>query len=126
MRACASTPAVLTGRARPALLRVARSDAVLSLPPGFVSLGGSPLSCVNGMTDGRRVLTFQGHPEFDADVVERLLPLLDARGLVPRRLPPGQDVASVRASMAAAPLDTAWLAHAVVRFFTEKEQEREL
>ena len=94
------------------------SDAVLAIPPGFSSLGGSPLSAFNGMTDGRRVLTFQGHPEFDAATVERLLPLLDQRGLVPGRLPPGQDVRAVRASLTAQPLDTALLARAVVGFLT--------
>ena len=94
-------------------------DAVEALPPGFFSLGGSAVSPCNGMADGGRVLTWQGHPEFDAATVERLLPLLDARGLVPARLPPGQDVAAVRASLEAAALDTAFLARAAVALFTK-------
>ena len=98
---------------------MARRDAVESMPPGFFSLGGSVLSPVNGMSDGGRVLTWQGHPEFDADTVERLLPVLDGRGLVPGRLPPGQDVAAVRASLSAQPLDTPWLARAAVAFLTQ-------
>ena len=89
------------------------------MPPGFFSLGGSDVSPVNGMSDGKRVLTWQGHPEFEADTVERLLPLLDARGLVPQRLPPGQSVAAVRASLAAQPLDTPWLARAALAFLTQ-------
>ena len=94
-------------------------DAVEVLPPGFFSLGGSALSPCNGMADGDRVLTWQGHPEFDAATVEGLLPVLDSRGLVPGRLPPGQDVAAVRASLEAAALDTAFLARAAVALFTQ-------
>jgi len=89
------------------------------MPEGFFCLGGSTVSQYNGMSDGQRVLTWQGHPEFDAPLVERLLPLLDERGLVPARLPPGQDVASVRASLQAAPLDTAWLARAALAFLAQ-------
>lgn len=93
-------------------------DAVAAMPPGFFALGGSAVSPVNGMSDGGRVLTWQGHPEFDADTVERLLPLLDARGLVPQRLPPGESVPAVRASLQAEPLDTPWLARAAIAFLT--------
>jgi hypothetical protein len=89
------------------------------MPPGFFALGGSAVSPVNGMSDGGRVLTWQGHPEFDADTVERLLPLLDARGLVPQRLPPGESVPAVRASLQAEPLDTPWLARAAIAFLTQ-------
>ena len=64
----------------------------------------------------------QGHPEFEDATVERLLPLLDSRGLVPGRLPPGQDVDAVRASMRAAPLHTRWLAAAAVAHLTQPRQ----
>ena len=110
------------GSATPREVRMlyVHGDAVEALPPGFFSLGGSAVSPCNGMADASgRVLTWQGHPEFDAATVERLLPLLDARGLVPARLPPGQDVAAVRASMQAAALDTAFLARAAVALFTQ-------
>ncbi len=91
------------------------------MPRGFWPLGGSAMSPVNGMSDGGRVLTFQGHPEFDADTVKRLLPLLDERGLVPARLPLGQDVGGVQRSLGERQLDTAWLAALVLAFLTSAE-----
>ena len=114
-----ATPPSLDGVPDDVRMLYVHGDAVEALPPGFFSLGGSALSPCNGMCDGRRVLTWQGHPEFDADTVERLLPLLDSRGLVPGRLPPGRDVAAVRASLGAADLDTAFLARAAVALFTQ-------
>ncbi len=88
------------------------------MPPGLWPLGGSALSAFNGMSDGAQILTFQGHPEFVPATVERLLPLLDERGLVPGRLPAGQGVADVRASMEAQRLDTPWLSRVVLAFLT--------
>jgi hypothetical protein len=92
------------------------------MPPGLWPLGGSAMSPVNGMSDGAGILTFQGHPEFDAATVERLLPLLDARGLVPARLPAGQDVRAVRASLQAQPLHTPWLASVALAFLTAPQR----
>lgn len=89
-----------------------------TMPPGFLPLGGSAVSPVNGMTNLSNVLTWQGHPEFDADVVMRLLPLLDARGLVPARLPPGRDMRDVRASLDERALHTRWLAAITLAFLT--------
>jgi hypothetical protein len=91
------------------------------MPRGFWPLGGSVMSPVNGMSDGERVLTFQGHPEFDAQTVMRLLPLLDERGLVPGRLPQGHDVRGVELSLGARQLDTPWLAALVLAFLTAPE-----
>ena len=51
-------------------------DIVVSCPQGVEALGSSAACEVQGMYLPRRILTFQGHPEFGEDI---MLELLDAR-----------------------------------------------
>ncbi|ATY65356.1 GMP synthase [Cordyceps militaris] len=48
-------------------------DAVTVLPPGVDSIGGSAGCRVHGMFRAGRILSFQGHPEFDAETMALIL-----------------------------------------------------
>ena len=48
-------------------------DEVLEMPAGTHSLGSSPKCAVQGFYLPRRLLTLQGHPEFNAEIVEEIL-----------------------------------------------------
>ncbi|KAK7202797.1 class I glutamine amidotransferase-like protein [Myxozyma melibiosi] len=57
------------------LLRIQEmhSDHVTVLPKGVHVFASSPKSPVQGMYVPRKILTFQGHPEFNAEVAEALV-----------------------------------------------------
>lgn len=48
-------------------------DAVTVLPPGVDSIGGSARCGVHGMYRPGRILSFQGHPEFDEETMTLIL-----------------------------------------------------
>ncbi|KAH9833616.1 Paeruginosa anthranilate synthase component II [Teratosphaeria destructans] len=48
-------------------------DIVYEYPPGIEALGSSPRCEVQGMYAKGRLITVQGHPEFDGDIVNELL-----------------------------------------------------
>lgn len=48
-------------------------DAVVQLPPGVSSIGSSSRCAVHGMYLPNRVLSFQGHPEFDEEAMRLIL-----------------------------------------------------
>lgn len=48
-------------------------DIVYDCPPGVDELGSSPKCQVQGMYIKGRVITVQGHPEFDQEIVTELL-----------------------------------------------------
>lgn len=48
-------------------------DAVVTLPPGVDSIGGSVACGVHGMYKPGRILSFQGHPEFDEKTMTIIL-----------------------------------------------------
>lgn len=51
-------------------------DIVSSLPPGAQNLGDSPVCAIQGMLIPGRVLSVQGHPEFNGFIMGTIL---DAR-----------------------------------------------
>ncbi|KAH8893987.1 class I glutamine amidotransferase [Thozetella sp. PMI_491] len=62
---------------KPALaLHQMHRDAVLSLPPGAENLGSSPACEFQALYVPHRVISLQSHPEFDGQIVNRIL---DAR-----------------------------------------------
>ena len=48
-------------------------DIVFSYPPHVEHLGHSPRCDVQGMYVKERIITVQGHPEFNGDIVSELL-----------------------------------------------------
>ena len=48
-------------------------DAIFTYPPSVEHLGHSPSCHVQGMYERKRLITTQGHPEFDEDIVAELL-----------------------------------------------------
>jgi len=54
-------------------------DAVTKIPPGFISLGGNAATAIQGMAKGHQFITFQGHPEFNREVMTTLLKLRESR-----------------------------------------------
>lgn len=48
-------------------------DVVHSLPPGVELLGSSPRCDIQGMYKPGRFITFQGHPEFNEDIVRDIM-----------------------------------------------------
>lgn len=56
-------------------------DIVYAYPPGVQELGASPRCSVQGMYIPQEVLTVQGHPEFDAEIVRELLEVRHEQGI---------------------------------------------
>ena len=56
-------------------------DAVYTYPPSVEHLGHSPSCHVQGMYERKRLITTQGHPEFDEDIVAELLENRHDRGV---------------------------------------------
>lgn len=56
-------------------------DAVFDYPPQVQPLGSSPRCDVQGMYIPRKLLTVQGHPEFDAEIVRELLEVRHVQGI---------------------------------------------
>lgn len=56
-------------------------DIVFSTPPDVFTLGSSPRCAVQGMYLPQRLLTIQGHPEFDATIMNELLIMRHASGI---------------------------------------------
>ena len=54
-----------------------------TLPSNWIQMGASPLCEVQGLLDPGRVLTFQGHPEFDRFVSGSSATALVGLGLIP-------------------------------------------
>lgn len=48
-------------------------DTVVKLPESLINLGGNKLTYCQGVIKDKHILTFQGHPEFDATVMKPLL-----------------------------------------------------
>ncbi|CAK3931291.1 related to anthranilate synthase component II [Lecanosticta acicola] len=56
-------------------------DIVCEYPPGVEALGSSDRCRVQGMYAPKRLITVQGHPEFNGDIVTELLENRHARGI---------------------------------------------
>jgi hypothetical protein len=56
-------------------------DVVYTWPPSVEHLGHSPRCDVQGMYEKKRLITVQGHPEFNGDVVSELLDNRHDRGI---------------------------------------------
>ena len=56
-------------------------DIVYEYPPGAESLGFTPKCEIHGMLVPRRVITIQGHPEFDKDIMTELLETRHTQGI---------------------------------------------
>jgi GMP synthase-like glutamine amidotransferase len=54
------------------------------LPPKWIPLGSSRLCQVQGLLLPGRVLTYQGHPEFDSVINDRTVSMLGEEGVFPR------------------------------------------
>lgn len=48
-------------------------DVVYAYPEGVEELGSSPVCKVQGMYSVRRVITVQGHPEFDEEIMREII-----------------------------------------------------
>jgi GMP synthase-like glutamine amidotransferase len=56
-------------------------DAVLSLPEGLTNLGSSPKCEIQGMYKPGCVLSVQGHPEFDEQIMSGILEMRHEQGI---------------------------------------------
>ena len=56
-------------------------DNVYAYPSDVEHLGSSPRCEVQGMYAAKRLITVQGHPEFNGDIVSELLENRHARGI---------------------------------------------
>lgn len=56
-------------------------DIIYSYPAGVEPLGSSPLCRVQGMYKKGHVITIQGHPEFNEEIMTELLRARHAMGL---------------------------------------------
>lgn len=56
-------------------------DIVYAYPAGVQQLGASPRCSVQGMHIPHKLLTVQGHPEFDAEIVRELLEVRHEQGI---------------------------------------------
>jgi GMP synthase-like glutamine amidotransferase len=56
-------------------------DVVYTWPSSVEHLGHSPRCDVQGMYEKKRLITVQGHPEFNGDIVSELLENRHARGI---------------------------------------------
>jgi len=65
----------------PQAIHQMHQDAVFTYPPSVEHLGHSPSCHVQGMYEKNRLITTQGHPEFDGDIVAELLENRHDRGV---------------------------------------------
>jgi len=84
-------------------------DHVRRLPAGAVPLGGTKLCAIEGFVKGDHILTFQGQPEFSAEVLEALL---DARLCPPALLHEAKKLQSLQK-----PTDAEFVARRLTQFF---------
>lgn len=56
-------------------------DIVFTYPPSVEQLGHSPRCDVQGMYEKKRLITVQGHPEFNGDIVSELLDSRHEKGI---------------------------------------------
>lgn len=82
----------------PPRILVTHMDAVTRMPEGAVRLASSERTEFEMFTLGRTVLSLQGHPEYDREVIEEIVELLSSHSI----LPPDR-AAEGRASLAGEP-----------------------
>jgi GMP synthase-like glutamine amidotransferase len=89
-------------------------DMVFTYPPAVESLGSSPVCPVQGMYVPRRLLTVQGHPEFNEEIMTEILKSRHATGVF--------DDQAFEAGMerVVKPHDGVVVAGAFLRFFMEE------
>lgn len=56
-------------------------DIVFEYPEGVEKLGGSPRCLVQGMYQQGRLISVQGHPEFNEGIVSRLVKMRHQQGI---------------------------------------------
>lgn len=56
-------------------------DIAFTYPEGVEVLGSSPVCKVQGMYQPKRLLTVQGHPEFNQEIMEEILDTRHATGI---------------------------------------------
>ena len=61
-------------------------DIVCQYPPLVEKLGSSPLCDVQGMYTPKRLITVQGHPEFDKDIMIEILKGRRDQGILDEKL----------------------------------------
>ncbi|GAM37818.1 hypothetical protein TCE0_033r08057 [Talaromyces pinophilus] len=62
-------------------LQFSHQDIVASCPPGVENLGSTPRCAVQGMYQRGNFISFQGHPEFNEEVIREILVSKQADGL---------------------------------------------
>ena len=61
-------------------------DIITTYPPGVERLGSSPVCEVQGMYVPRKLLTLQGHPEFNEEIMLELLKASEDLGFDDKKL----------------------------------------
>ena len=88
-------------------------DIVYNYPPGVEALGSSPVCKVQGMYSPKRLISVQGHPEFNRPILEVILNFRHSQGIF--------DDTQFEEGMKKAALhhDGVLVAQAFLRFLTE-------
>ncbi|EME39851.1 hypothetical protein DOTSEDRAFT_65774 [Dothistroma septosporum NZE10] len=87
-------------------------DVVESVPAGCVSIGSTPRCQIHGLYQPHRILTLQGHPEFDQFMVERAAAARAEQGIL------SDDVAVDGIARAGLPHDGDVVARVMYRFLS--------
>ncbi|RAH82846.1 Aldedh-domain-containing protein [Aspergillus japonicus CBS 114.51] len=62
-------------------LQMMHRDVVFEVPPGCVNLGGSLICGIQGLYIPKKILTVQGHPEYNGFMVSSILKIRHERGV---------------------------------------------
>ena len=89
-------------------------DCVFNYPEGVEELGSSPVCKVQGMYSPRRLITVQGHPEFNQDIMTEIINTRHATGIF------NDEAFEKHMKKVALPHDGLVVSKAFLRFLLEK------
>ena len=99
------------------ILHQMHRDVVESVPVGCESIGSTARCAVHGLYQSGRVLTLQGHPEFDQFMIERAASSRAEQGIL------SKEVAADGIARAGLPHDGDVAARAMYRFIWQPSQK---
>jgi len=88
-------------------------DIVFEHPPGVEALGSSPVCQVQGMYVPKKLITVQGHPEFNQEIMTEILETRHATGIF------DDDAFNAHFKKVALPHDGVVVSQAFLRFLLE-------
>jgi GMP synthase-like glutamine amidotransferase len=89
-------------------------DVVFNYPEGVQELGYSPVCKVQGMYSPKRLITVQGHPEFNQEIMDEIIRTRHATGIF------DDEAYETHMKKVALPHDGLIVSKAFVRFLAEE------